>query len=87
MEKYSAHIKPKDGGFLSPFLLRKFIKQNIEPIESPKNTNDGLLTKLNDQQNQPCHNSKQNDKSHKNETKHISLCSFLPCVLILASIR
>lgn len=50
MEKIFVYIRPKDGGFISPFLLAKFIEQNLGPIESAKNTKDGLLTKLNEHQ-------------------------------------
>lgn len=50
MEKFFVYIKPKDGGFISPFLLGKFIEQNLGPIDSAKNTREGLLTKLNDHQ-------------------------------------
>lgn len=50
MEKFFVYIRPKDGGFISPFLLAKYIEQNIGPIDAAKNTKDGLLTKLNEQQ-------------------------------------
>lgn len=50
MEKFFVTIKPKDEEFLSPFLLSKFIENNIGPIAFAKNTNEGLLTKLNETQ-------------------------------------
>lgn len=50
MEKFYVYIKPKEDVFLSPFILCKFIENTIGPIESAKNTKDGLLTKLNETQ-------------------------------------
>lgn len=47
MEKIFVYIRPKDGGFISPFLLAKFIEQNLGPIESLTKLNHEQINKLN----------------------------------------
>lgn len=46
MEKLFVYIRSKNGEFISPFLLSKFIDINIGKIDSAKHTKEGLLVKL-----------------------------------------
>lgn len=50
MEKFFVVIKPADGGFISPFLLSKHIETIIGKNFTAKNTKEGTLMEINEEQ-------------------------------------
>lgn len=46
MEKFFVYIRPKNGEFISPFLLSKHLDTTIGRIQSANHTKDGLLVQI-----------------------------------------
>lgn len=58
MEKFFVYIRPKNGEFISPFLLSKHLETTIGRIQSAKHTKEGLLVQITKKQAEKVDGSK-----------------------------